>query len=106
MTTTPVPKHLSVATKRWWRIILDEYELNAADLRTLQLAAEAFDRSQQARQILKDEGITYEDRFGNPKKHPAVSVEENARLAYIRAVRELGLDGAAEPDPRMPRRSR
>jgi P27 family predicted phage terminase small subunit len=103
---TPAPRHLSAATKRWWVVILDEYELNAADLRTLQLAAEAFDRAQQARLILKKDGVTYEDRFGSPKKHPAVSIEENARTAFIRAVRELGLDGAAEPDPRLPRRSR
>jgi P27 family predicted phage terminase small subunit len=103
---TPAPKHLSAATKRWWTAILEEFELNPADLRVLQLGAEAFDRAQQARLILKKEGITYEDRFGNPKKHPAVSVEENARLAYVRVVRELGLDGGPEPDPRLPRRSR
>ncbi len=103
---TPAPKHLSAATKRWWTAILEEYELNAADLRTLQLAGEAFDRSQQARLILKKEGVTYSDRFGSPKKHPAVSSEENARTAFRRAVRELGLDGGPEPDVRMPRRSR
>lgn len=98
------PKHLSAATKRWWRTVTEEFDLEPHHLRLLQAAAEAWDRCQQARQILEREGVTYADRFGAPRKHPAVSIEENARLAFARLVRELDLEGEPDPDRRPPRR--
>jgi len=67
------------------------------------LAAEAWDRSQEARETAEREGAYYEDRFGQPKAHPAVAVERDSRIAFARLMRELDLDGAPAPDPRPPR---
>jgi P27 family predicted phage terminase small subunit len=104
VTTVRAPSHLSTATKKWWRQVADEYELAPHHVRLLTLACEAWDRSRQARELLERDGVTYQDRFGAPRKHPAVSVEENARIAFARLVRELDLEGEPQPDPRPPRR--
>ncbi len=91
------PRHLSVAAKKWWREVVGEYEIENHHLKVLRAACEAWDRLNQARVLLKTEGITYLDRFGSPKKHPAVSIEETARLQFVRLLRELDLEG--EPHP-------
>src|SRR5207253_8898315 len=91
------PAHLSPEAKRWWRLVLERYELEDQHLRLLQLAAEAWDRAAQARRILKRDGLVYRDDHGHPRKHLAVSIEEQARLAFARLLRELDLEG--EPNP-------
>jgi len=73
-------------------------------VRILTLAAESFDRAAQARRILAREGVVYSDKSGQPRKHPAVSIEENARIAFARLVRELSLEDEPAPDARPPRR--
>jgi P27 family predicted phage terminase small subunit len=98
------PKHLATATKKWWKAVVADYELEAHHVKLLTLAAEAWDRAQEARKMLAEDGPVYRDRFGAPRKHPAVSIEENARIAFARLIRELDLDGEPLPDPRPPRR--
>lgn len=91
------PAHLRPATRAWYNQIVTDYQLESQHLRLLSLAAEAWDRAEQAREILAKDGPVYTDRLGAPRKHPAVSIEENARLAFARLLRELDLDG--EPHP-------
>ncbi len=97
------PKHFSAEAREWWRRIVGDYELEEQHLKLLQLAAEAWDRAQQARRLLARQGLTYRDRFGKPRKHPGVSIEEGARLAFARLLRELDLEG--EPHPGYRRRT-
>jgi len=91
------PSHLSADAKRWWLSVVDGWEIDNHGVRLVTLAAEAWDRGVQARKLLAKEGITYHDRFGAPRKHPCISIEENARIAFARLVRELNLE-ADEPD--------
>ena len=79
------------------------YELSPADLRVLREAAFAYERAEQAGDVSR-EGMTYRDRFGAPRQHPAATLELRHREQFIKAVRELRLDGDALPDPRPPRR--
>ncbi len=72
-------------------------------MKLLQLAAEAWDRACQARRILAREGLVYRDRFLKPRKHPAVSIEEGARLAFAKLLRELDLEGEPHPGYRRAR---
>src|SRR3989442_1712967 len=95
------PAHPTPDAKRWWRLVLERYELQDQPLRLLQLAAEAWDRAAQARRILKRDGLVYRDDHGPPRKHPAVSIEEQARPAFAPLLRELDLEGG--PHPRYPR---
>ncbi len=86
------PSHLAPSTREWWKSVITDYELEPHHLRLLQLAGEAWDRSQQARQVLNAEGLTYRNRFGDPVLRPEAAVERDSRLAFARLVRELDLD--------------
>ena len=97
------PSHLTAATAAWWTQVTTDYALESHHLKMLTLACEAFDRATEARELLAKEGIVVEDRFGAPRPHPAVSIERDARLAFVRIVRELDLDGEPLPDPRPSR---
>jgi phage terminase small subunit len=85
------PKHLQRATTKWWRAVVEEYELAGHHLRLLTLAAEAWDRGEQARQALET-GLTFSDRFGQPHARPEVNIERDSRIAFARLIRELDLD--------------
>ena len=61
-------------------------------LRLLQLACEAWDRAQAAREQLDRDGLTVPGREGGIRPHPCVAIERDARLAVARLVRELDLD--------------
>ena len=100
----PAPKHLKPATKQWWNGVVRTYVLEPHHLRLLSLAAEAWDRGQQARQVLAKQGLTYVDRFGQPRARPEVAIERDNRLSFARLLRELCLDVEPPPDARIARR--
>lgn len=96
------PTHLSSAARKWFRSVIDTFNLEDHDVNLLVLACEALDRCEQARVTLATEGPFYKDRFGCPRAHPAVAIERDSRLAYARLLRELCLgddmpDDAARP---------
>ena len=93
------PSHLSVATKKWWKSVVNEYALQPHHFRLLQLAGEAWDRAQSARKILDKDGLTYTDRFKAPRPRPEIAIERDNRLAFARLVRELDLDTEIPTDP-------
>lgn len=100
------PKHLSRSSKALYRATVLDYGLSgeAHALEVLRLACEALDRCEEARQAVAKQGAVILDRFGTPKAHPAVGIERDARIAAMRAFRELSLDGNAGPgDARVPR---
>ena len=97
------PEHLHLTTQRWFVDVAESYELEPHHIRLLTLAAEAWDRGQQARAILAKHGLTYQDRFGAPRARPEISVERDCRLGFARILRELALD-VEPPESRIPRR--
>ena len=101
---TRVPAHLKRATAAWFRGVLEEYELQPHHVRLLELAGEAWDRCQQAREALAEHGLVFTDRFGAPHSRPEVAVERDARIAFARLLRELDLDlePPAPPSGRRP----
>lgn len=103
MSEFKVPAHLAAETRKWVDGILAEFSLESHHFKILVKAAEAHDRGEEARKILKTDGIVIVDRFGTKKAHPAVAIERDARVAFMRAVRELGLDGEDIEAPRSPR---
>ena len=98
----PVPDHLQPETAAWYTTVCGEYQLEDHHRRLLRLAAEAWDRCQQARQALADNGMVYDDRFGTPKARPEVAIERDSRIAFSRMIRELGLDLAEPETPKPP----
>lgn len=100
---TKAPAHLSVESARWWRLTLQEYELDPHHLRILQCAAEAWDRMRQASAELDAHGsLTFKVEGGGIRAHPAVAIERDSRIAFARMVRELGLDLGEPTAPRSP----
>ena len=93
------PRHLKAPTKRWWKSVVDGYALEPHHVRLLTLAAEAWDRCQQSREALQEHGLTYMDRFDQPRSRPEVAIERDNRIAFARLVRELALDVEEPPEP-------
>ena|SRR5436309_12041277 len=96
------PPHLEVVTAAWWQSVVTTWELDEHHVRLLTLAAEAFDRAVQARKIIARKGLTFRDRFGQPKPRPEVAIERDARIAFARLLRELDLDVDVPDESRPP----
>jgi phage terminase small subunit len=97
------PEHLTPQSRRWWLSVVRDYTLEPHHIRLLTFAAEAWDRAEQARKALKENGLTFEDRFGQPRARPEVAVERDSRMAFARLLRELDLDVETPADSRPPR---
>jgi P27 family predicted phage terminase small subunit len=95
----PPPDHLSPETKAWWRGIVGALE--PYQLRTLQAAGEAWDLYAEARQVVAKEGLSYSDDKGRMFARPEIAIARDARVAYLRAMRDLKLDS---PPPKEPLR--
>jgi P27 family predicted phage terminase small subunit len=86
------PAHLSPSAAEWWRSTCEMYVLQEHHLRLLQLACEAWDEAQKARQQLAEEGLTVPGRKSGIRPHPCIAIEHSARLTVARLIRELDLD--------------
>ncbi len=102
MTTKPKfpapPRHLEPATRKWWATVVRDYVLGEHHLRLLRLGCESWDRGQLAREVLKKKGLTFDDRFGQPKPRPEVKIVNDAAITFARMVRELDLDTETPAD--------
>ena len=52
------PDYLQPATRDWFKSVVADFELDQHHVRLLTLACEAWDRGQQARLLIAEEGIT------------------------------------------------
>jgi|SRR5215467_12683743 len=100
--TNKAPKHLKVATRRWFESVIEDYELEPHHVRLLTLACETWDRCQEARDAVKKHGLTFENRYGEVKTRPEVAIERDCRIAFARLVRELNLDSEPAEDGGRP----
>lgn len=94
------PKHLRAATRKWFERVLNDYQLEPHHVRLLQLAGEAWDRCQEAREALKKHGMTFENKYGETKIRPEAIIEKDSRIAFARLVRELNLSEEPPDSPR------
>jgi len=91
------PEHLGPAGRRLFRVVSDNFVLEPHHEIILLAAAEALDRSAEARARVAAEGLTVKDRFGIDRPHSLLATERDSRIAFLRALAALGLDveGAA-----------
>lgn len=61
-------------------------------MRLLRLCGEAWDRYEEAREQLAQDGLTVPGREGGIRPHPCIGIERDARAAVASLVRELDLD--------------
>jgi len=93
----PPPKHLDSPERRLWDAILRENLLdNEAALSILRSALEAHQRARTCRETVDREGAIYRDRFNQPKPHPLIAAERDARAAFVAGMRALNLDLVGE----------
>jgi P27 family predicted phage terminase small subunit len=90
--TLSAPAYLAATTRHWWQDVVKRWELDQHHIRLLTLAAEAWDRGQQAREAIAREGLTTTTKEGGLRAHPAIRIESDCRLAFARLIRELDLD--------------
>ena len=91
------PGHLSPSTKAWWKAVVEAYQFEPYQLRALQIACESWDRKEQARLSLAATGLVFKDGRGGIRPRPEVQIERDCRIAFLRALRELKLEGDDEP---------
>lgn len=91
------PEGLTPPSVAFWDETVREFVLDRQHLKLLEAALQAWDEMSAARKIVAREGLTFTDRFGQPRPHPAVSMAQKARAQFGRLMRQLDLEG--EPDP-------
>ena len=93
----PPPKHLALPERRLWEAILRENLLdNEAALSILRTTLEAHQRARTCRETVDREGAIYRVRFNQPKPHPLIAAERDARAAFVAGMRALNLDLVGE----------
>ena len=83
------PGHLSRGAKRWWRSVMETCRLRPDEVEILTAAAEAWDRKEEARRLIAEEGIVVRDDAGLPLTHPAVQIEDQAAERMARLIQAL-----------------
>lgn len=81
------PPHLSPEARKLYEGYVRGWAFDHAGRTVLMTALEAFDRMRGAQACIRKQGLMVKGRT-----HPAVLVERDARLAMLRALRQLGLD--------------
>ena len=92
MTKTEPPKHLTAASRKIWRDIFKDYQIDPAAELILVATLEARDRREEARAQLAKDGSVQTDRFGQKKPHPSIAIERDAAVTMMRGWRLLGFD--------------
>jgi P27 family predicted phage terminase small subunit len=105
----PAPGHLSNRSKSFWRRVQSEFELETGHLELLLRCCETMDRCDQARAVLDEEGLTFVDKSGAIKPHPAAAIEVSNRLQVLRLLQALklgegDLQSASQPARQLARK--
>jgi P27 family predicted phage terminase small subunit len=87
------PAHLREETRAWWKEMVEKYAMGGHHLKLLLAACESWDLYCQAKAVLDSQGLTYTDRFRQPCARPEVAIMRDAKLAFVRILRELNLPG-------------
>ena len=96
-------KKLEPSTRKWIASLKKRFVLEDYHQRLLILAGQAWDRSQQARRTIAEEGPVQTDRFGFKKPHPSLGIEAVSMLNFAKLLRESGIDLERPDDPRPKR---
>jgi P27 family predicted phage terminase small subunit len=86
------PKHLKAGARNLWRRLLTDFVIDdSAGLVIVRSVCEAYQRQQEAREIVARDGVIITDRYGVPKAHPACAIERDARSQMLAGLRALKL---------------
>lgn len=87
------PEHLSEEARSWWRKLAREYGIvDQAGLLLLETGLEAFDRLRDCQRVIASDGPTFIDKAQQPKPHPLLAAERDARSQLLAALKALNFD--------------
>jgi P27 family predicted phage terminase small subunit len=87
------PSHLSAEARRWWAELAAEYSIeDPGGKLLLQTACEAFDRMRAAQKAISEDGLIARGSKHQPRAHPLLAVERDARGQMLAALKALNLD--------------
>ena len=70
-----------------------EYDfVDGGGLQLLKIYCEAYDRALDCRERIKKNGMLYLDRFKQPRPHPLLTAEKEAKAIMLTALRQMNLD--------------
>jgi phage terminase small subunit len=87
----PAPDHLSAAMRAFWEATFEQRRLQMFQIHLLEKACESYDRAEAARKILDTDGLTFLDRFNQPRARPECNVEAVARAQFMKLITAVGL---------------
>src|SRR5687768_6613626 len=87
----PAPDHLSPEMQEFWQTVFQRQRLQVFQVHMLQTACEAFDRAEAARKIIERDGMTFTDRFGQPRARPEANIEAVSRAQFQKLVISCGV---------------
>ncbi|NQU20945.1 MAG: P27 family phage terminase small subunit [Candidatus Nealsonbacteria bacterium] len=100
------PVKWSKTAKRFWLDVHKQFVLEEPQhVELLRAACQQLDRADAARAVVDKGGVVLLDRFKQVKPNPAVDMERQAHLAFLRLARELGLDVELPGETRGHRRA-
>ena len=76
------PTHLAKETQKWWAAVVEDFVLDQHHERLLTAACESWDRCEQARKRLAKNGLTFHDRFNQPRSR----ADDRCDQAVVRDV--------------------
>lgn len=103
MSTPRAPAHLRGSRELWRRTVAD-WTLRPDELERLRLACELIDQADDARAQVERDGAVVQDRFGQPRRNPAVVVQRDAATAAARLLASLRMTDASNATAWPPRR--
>jgi P27 family predicted phage terminase small subunit len=92
-TAAKPPKTLSAEAKRFYKSVIAEYAVDdCVGLHYLAQAATAYDEVLRAEAVVRKEGLTTKDKWGQTKQHPIVPTLRDSRNAMLKCIRAMNLD--------------
>jgi phage terminase small subunit len=100
------PSDLGAAGRAFWRELTRSVDFDVHELPLVRLACEAHDRREEARELLKVEGLVCVNEVsGAQKAHPAIGVEQSSARLVASLLRQLAIPPEA-PAARKAQRTR
>lgn len=86
-----IPKTITPDSAKWIRRLVKIYEPDQAEEQLLLRAAEMRDQAARAALQIEEDGPYFENRFGEPRQHPAIRVQQQSIDLMARLLKQLGI---------------
>src|SRR5215211_3584357 len=84
------PNALAPSEADLFRTIIRDYRIHdEVSLRIIEEGLLSLQRAREAREQIDKDGLTFVDKHGQPRVHPLLAVERDARAAALAAFRQL-----------------